>query len=1316
MRIFNLYRTLASDGVAGAQFGSSVSIIGDLAIVGAFGDDDMGYHSGSAYIFKRDGTSWSQEAKIVASDGDVFDVFGCSVSISGDSAIVGALYNDDKGIDSGSAYIYTRLSGEGLYGTVVGIDSKGRPSGALVDANVMLSSVGTDIKTSATDSFGNFGFLNIPAGEYTVKVTKPDYWDSDSFISIGEDETLYEVFQLALKSGSESPMGYDFLSPDGKHFIEGISGDISFEVSIIWNGSPGDVNFCIGENCYNADVQNKGGQYATASVTIPAPEIVNSLSKLIIDVVNGEGKHTSLDTVVRFHPLPGLINSWYGDNILWNLAPRGMCLLFSDGADWSWQLPIKKGDVSFNALVGYNQELRYDLMAGTFIGYFGGTGGFGLEWPVSGIKILGEGRAGLSAKLNVCLNDGEPVITPGWSVSFTGKVGVEVPVITVVEVIFPPASPAIQGMLKVPVVKDIVRALKVRLYIIGGASIEGMYEGGGSGDCFLGSSQIDVLGTFGVEIQVEISRGKAAVGVYAGGAGTPKLQVCPDFKLNSITINAYVGAYAKFYWFKISKRYGCNISFGGSRGVQELSDQLLGAALEPDVTWEFASDSLKRWGPANRPVGGKMRKLASTLEASSTGNEAQTIAENVIGTASPSIVSDASQTMLLFSLHDVNKPDPCASDIGTFVSTGGGAWSAGRITDDSDSDFVAKIISVDSNTYLAAWERIYGDVSEVNDPNRIDQINPHLEIAASWFDRNAGVWSALPPVTSNDVVDRDPLPIVYGTTTGIVWIQNDVNYIGNSEHGDRLMFSEWTNPGWAAPQQLWSGPYGILSISFASDSNQGHIVFDVDQDGNTDDTRTDRELYGISTSAGIWGAPKRLTNNDVEDSCPVIVNPGGTAILVWDCNDTLLYKPLGALSPEQVYSQYTLYNQVPSLAGVTMADGAAIAYTVQSPSGVDIMASFYDAVLDRWSLPRQLTFDDDMESAISLGFDGDRLIAAYLKTQTERNDVDVEIEGQVYHIENVPEPGRTDLCILQHTLGYDLSVDSNSIVLEPVNPEPGLTATIKATIENRGDLGIENIAVVFYDGDPNVGGSIIGDTLIIAENLIPGGANEVSVCWDVPADSGSSHEIFVVVDPCLAVDDRDRSNNTASKFAALPDVEVENAWSTVVSPNSVMLVARIANTGVTTVENVIVSWRIDSQQGAEIGSDLISTLVSGGAYEASCILDTNGIFDGNDYVKVFGAASPANDVPECDKGNNVFNLVINNPAPVNHSPVACLVGGDKILEAQGPFGAKVTLDGSCSSDEDSSPGTNNDIVSFEWYEQTDPCDSNSDIPLVFCKD
>ncbi|RZB32745.1 MAG: hypothetical protein AEth_00423 [Candidatus Argoarchaeum ethanivorans] len=97
----------ASDGAALDYFGYSVAISGDCAVVGAYGNDDAGSYSGSAYIYKRDGTTWTQQDKINASDGTEYDYFGRSVAISGDCAVVGAYGNDDAGSNSGSAYIYT---------------------------------------------------------------------------------------------------------------------------------------------------------------------------------------------------------------------------------------------------------------------------------------------------------------------------------------------------------------------------------------------------------------------------------------------------------------------------------------------------------------------------------------------------------------------------------------------------------------------------------------------------------------------------------------------------------------------------------------------------------------------------------------------------------------------------------------------------------------------------------------------------------------------------------------------------------------------------------------------------------------------------------------------------------------------------------------------------------------------------------------------------------------------------------------------------------------------------------------------------------
>jgi len=97
----------ASDGAPGHTFGSYVSLDGDTALVGAVSDSAKGTASGSVYAFVRSGTSWSEQAKLTASDGATYDYFGV-VSLDGDQALIGASGDDDNGSWSGSAYVFVR--------------------------------------------------------------------------------------------------------------------------------------------------------------------------------------------------------------------------------------------------------------------------------------------------------------------------------------------------------------------------------------------------------------------------------------------------------------------------------------------------------------------------------------------------------------------------------------------------------------------------------------------------------------------------------------------------------------------------------------------------------------------------------------------------------------------------------------------------------------------------------------------------------------------------------------------------------------------------------------------------------------------------------------------------------------------------------------------------------------------------------------------------------------------------------------------------------------------------------------------------------
>ncbi len=105
-------KLLADDGATNDFFGFSIALCGDTAVIGAFRDSDdvKGVDSGSAYVFTRSGTNWSQQAKLTAADGAGNDTFGGSVALSDDTAVIGALRGDDdvNGVDSGSAYVFTR--------------------------------------------------------------------------------------------------------------------------------------------------------------------------------------------------------------------------------------------------------------------------------------------------------------------------------------------------------------------------------------------------------------------------------------------------------------------------------------------------------------------------------------------------------------------------------------------------------------------------------------------------------------------------------------------------------------------------------------------------------------------------------------------------------------------------------------------------------------------------------------------------------------------------------------------------------------------------------------------------------------------------------------------------------------------------------------------------------------------------------------------------------------------------------------------------------------------------------------------------------
>ncbi|MBI3769432.1 MAG: FG-GAP repeat protein [Deltaproteobacteria bacterium] len=105
-----LQKLVASDAAPNDQFGGSVAISGDTLVVGAFAADTTGgTNAGAAYVFVRNGTTWSEQQKLIASDGSGDNSFGF-VAIDGETVVVGSPGNPNLGAGyTGAAYTYARI-------------------------------------------------------------------------------------------------------------------------------------------------------------------------------------------------------------------------------------------------------------------------------------------------------------------------------------------------------------------------------------------------------------------------------------------------------------------------------------------------------------------------------------------------------------------------------------------------------------------------------------------------------------------------------------------------------------------------------------------------------------------------------------------------------------------------------------------------------------------------------------------------------------------------------------------------------------------------------------------------------------------------------------------------------------------------------------------------------------------------------------------------------------------------------------------------------------------------------------------------------
>lgn len=213
-------KLLPDDGVANGNFGWSVAISDATAIVGAPSDDDNGPGSGSAYLF--DSTSGQQITKLLAEDGALQDHFGHSVAISGTTAIISAPIDDDNGLSSGSAYIFEGVG-------ILRVDVDAPPGGD----GLSWGTAYRFIQDALADAAASGGVDEIRAAQGTYK---PDQSEANPS-GTGNRETKFQMLHgLALVGGYAGIGAKDPNVRDYELYQTILSGDIG-EIDLIDDNS-----------------------------------------------------------------------------------------------------------------------------------------------------------------------------------------------------------------------------------------------------------------------------------------------------------------------------------------------------------------------------------------------------------------------------------------------------------------------------------------------------------------------------------------------------------------------------------------------------------------------------------------------------------------------------------------------------------------------------------------------------------------------------------------------------------------------------------------------------------------------------------------------------------------------------------------------------------------------------------------------------------------------------------------------------------------------------------------------------------------------
>lgn len=300
----------AADGAAYDEFGFTLALSGDgnTALVGAWKDDvGTSYDQGSAYVFLRSGGTWNQQGKLIAADGAYYDGFSTGVALSGDgdTALVGANSADiGSKIDQGAAYVFLRSSGTwsqqaklsatdgagddfDFFGTAVALSDDGDT--ALVGAH--LADVGSNTGQGAAYVFVRIDGAWSQQGQLAdlVDGARGDIFGAEVALSGDGGTALIGAYMADVGSNANQGLAYVYSLPATPVLLSPLDGAVLNDdtPTLAWRASPGAAGYLLKFNGVPIDVGNVT-QYTSAAL----PEDTYTWTIAAYDVLGNQSPYT----------------------------------------------------------------------------------------------------------------------------------------------------------------------------------------------------------------------------------------------------------------------------------------------------------------------------------------------------------------------------------------------------------------------------------------------------------------------------------------------------------------------------------------------------------------------------------------------------------------------------------------------------------------------------------------------------------------------------------------------------------------------------------------------------------------------------------------------------------------------------------------------------------------------------------------------------------------------------------------------------------------------------------------------------------------